>query len=117
VSILSRLPSSNILTGDTRFVYRDMLMRFHGSGVGHKSIRNATREFFEDRPSSSKLLALSRNRKVKMHSSLERVMMEGDEGAADGSDDKNDGLDADGGLGPDDGGDDADDDLEGYGDL
>jgi hypothetical protein len=94
-----------------------MLMHFHGSGVNHKSIRSATRGFFEDRSSSSKLLALSRNREVKMHSPLERVMMESGEGAADGNDDKNDELDADGGLGPDDGGNDADDDLERYGGL
>jgi hypothetical protein len=32
-----------------RFVDRDMMMRFHGGGVGHKSTREVTDQFLDDR--------------------------------------------------------------------
>ncbi|KAJ8580241.1 hypothetical protein M405DRAFT_753507, partial [Rhizopogon salebrosus TDB-379] len=50
-SIARRLQENN---ADWEFLYvnmfvdRDMLMLFRGGEVGHKSIRNATREFLED---------------------------------------------------------------------
>lgn len=33
----------------TRFVDHDMIMQFHGGGVGHKSTRNATDQLLDDR--------------------------------------------------------------------
>jgi hypothetical protein len=43
-----RLLLTNTYLTSIRFVDRDMMMRFHGGGVGHKLTREATNQFLDD---------------------------------------------------------------------
>jgi len=75
-------------------VDRDTSMHFHGGGVGHKSTRNTTREFFEDCDPLDRIAPAAPNEVTDAESEQEedalltgKGLMEGDEGAAGGDDD------------------------------